>query len=256
MTRGPELGTVDDHSWKALVRRKQLRQHRPRGREQELVDVEERDPAGVVTVDPDAMLEGLDHCLRPSFSPMNGMATHGGSQRPPRDRAPGHRDGRPCSRCRTARNAPRRPAGGTRSTRPSSRRRHGISCTLQDRLFGAPRTRPHLMESRDVFTQGELEEMLAQPDLIPICAGTGDLSVGRDDFVRVADSARVYASDGASVEARRSEYRGARPRSRTSPRQGHDRLRRLRRRDRRLPCLRAGAGSIVADGWRTRDRGS
>lgn len=57
------------------------------------------------------------------------------------------------------------------------------------------------MESRDVFTQGELEEMLAQPDLIPICAGAGDFSVGRDDFVRAADSARVYASDGASVEA-------------------------------------------------------
>ena len=37
--------------------------------------------------------------------------------------------------------------------------------------------------------------MLAQPDLIPICAGAGDFSVGRDDFVRAADSARVYASD-------------------------------------------------------------
>jgi hypothetical protein len=57
------------------------------------------------------------------------------------------------------------------------------------------------MESRDVFTQEELETALAQADLIPICAGTGDFSVGGRHFVRAADAAQVSVDDRASVEA-------------------------------------------------------
>jgi hypothetical protein len=57
------------------------------------------------------------------------------------------------------------------------------------------------MESRDVFSQSELEEVLGQPGLIPVCAGEGDFAVAGDHFVRAADSARVVASDAVSVEA-------------------------------------------------------
>ncbi|MGH2980166.1 MAG: hypothetical protein ACRDLQ_11115 [Solirubrobacterales bacterium] len=57
------------------------------------------------------------------------------------------------------------------------------------------------MESRDVFTQAELDETLAQPDLIPICAGAGEFSVAGRHFLRAADSARVHAGDGVTVEA-------------------------------------------------------
>jgi hypothetical protein len=57
------------------------------------------------------------------------------------------------------------------------------------------------MESRDVFTQDELEEALAQTDVIPICAGTGHFSVAGRDFVRAADAAHVLVNDRASVEA-------------------------------------------------------
>jgi hypothetical protein len=57
------------------------------------------------------------------------------------------------------------------------------------------------MESRDVFSQRELEEVLGQPDLIPICAGEGDFTVGGDHFVRAADSARLVVGDAVSVEA-------------------------------------------------------
>ena len=57
------------------------------------------------------------------------------------------------------------------------------------------------MESRDVFTQNELDEVLEQPDLTPICAGDGEFTVAGDHFVRAADSARLHVSDGVSVEA-------------------------------------------------------
>ena len=60
---------------------------------------------------------------------------------------------------------------------------------------------PILMESRDVFSQRELEEVLGQADLIPICAGDGEFTVGGDHFVRAADSARVVVGDAVSVEA-------------------------------------------------------
>jgi hypothetical protein len=57
------------------------------------------------------------------------------------------------------------------------------------------------MESRDVFSQRELEEVLGQPDLIPICAGEGEFTVGGDHVVRAADSARLVVGDAVSVEA-------------------------------------------------------
>jgi hypothetical protein len=57
------------------------------------------------------------------------------------------------------------------------------------------------MESRDVFTQQELEEVLRRPDLIPICAGDGEFTVAGDHFVRAADSARLLAGDTVMVEA-------------------------------------------------------
>jgi hypothetical protein len=57
------------------------------------------------------------------------------------------------------------------------------------------------MESRDVFTQQELDEMLRQPDLIPVCAGEGEFTVTGDRFVRAADSARLVVGDAVSVEA-------------------------------------------------------
>jgi uncharacterized protein (DUF2345 family) len=57
------------------------------------------------------------------------------------------------------------------------------------------------MESREVFTQQELDELLRQPDLIPICAGEGEFTVTGDHFVRVADSARLVAGDSVSIEA-------------------------------------------------------
>jgi hypothetical protein len=57
------------------------------------------------------------------------------------------------------------------------------------------------MESRDVFTQAELEQVLGQAELIPICAGDGEFTVTGEHFVRAADSARVFAADGVAVEA-------------------------------------------------------
>jgi hypothetical protein len=57
------------------------------------------------------------------------------------------------------------------------------------------------MESRDVYTQQELDEVLSEPDLIPICAGEGEFTVRGDRFVRAADSARVEVGDAVSVEA-------------------------------------------------------
>ena len=57
------------------------------------------------------------------------------------------------------------------------------------------------MESLDVFTQQELEEALARPDVIPICSGDGSFEVGGDHFVRAADAARVTLGDSAAVEA-------------------------------------------------------
>ena len=57
------------------------------------------------------------------------------------------------------------------------------------------------MESRDVFTQPELEEALAEPGAIPVCAGAGEFRVGGERFVRAADSVRVVARERAEVEA-------------------------------------------------------
>ncbi|HZO60737.1 MAG TPA: hypothetical protein VFB51_13690 [Solirubrobacterales bacterium] len=57
------------------------------------------------------------------------------------------------------------------------------------------------MESRDVFSQQELDEALSRPDLIPVCAGDGQFELGGDHFVRAADSARMVVGDDASVEA-------------------------------------------------------
>jgi hypothetical protein len=60
---------------------------------------------------------------------------------------------------------------------------------------------PILMESRDVFTQPELDQALAEPGAIPVCAGDGEFHVGGEHFVRAADSARVVARERAEVEA-------------------------------------------------------
>jgi hypothetical protein len=60
---------------------------------------------------------------------------------------------------------------------------------------------PHSMESLDVFTQDELDDALARPDVIPVCAGDGAFVVAGDQFVRAADSARVTIGDTAAVEA-------------------------------------------------------
>jgi hypothetical protein len=57
------------------------------------------------------------------------------------------------------------------------------------------------MESLDVFTQQELQEALARPDVIPICSGDGSFEVGGEDFVRAADSTQVTLRDAAAVEA-------------------------------------------------------
>ena len=57
------------------------------------------------------------------------------------------------------------------------------------------------MESLDVFTQDQLEEALARPDVIPVCSGEGSFEVGGDHFVRGADSARIRLRDSAAVEA-------------------------------------------------------
>jgi hypothetical protein len=57
------------------------------------------------------------------------------------------------------------------------------------------------MESREVFSQPELEAVLGNPDLIPICAGDGEFTVGGNHFVRAADSARLVVGDSVAVEA-------------------------------------------------------
>lgn len=57
------------------------------------------------------------------------------------------------------------------------------------------------MESLDVFTQDQLEETLARPDVIPICSGEGSFEVGGDHFVRAADSAHIRLRDSATAEA-------------------------------------------------------
>lgn len=57
------------------------------------------------------------------------------------------------------------------------------------------------MESRDVFTQPELDRALAEPGAIPVCAGDGEFHVGGEHFVRAADSAHVVARERAEVEA-------------------------------------------------------
>ena len=57
------------------------------------------------------------------------------------------------------------------------------------------------MESRDVFTQPQLDQALAEPGTIPVCAGDGEFDVGGEHFVRAADSARVLARDRTEVEA-------------------------------------------------------
>jgi hypothetical protein len=57
------------------------------------------------------------------------------------------------------------------------------------------------MESRDVFSQSELDEALRRPGVIPVCAGDGEFEVGGDRFVRAADSARLAIRDTASVDA-------------------------------------------------------
>ena len=74
------------------------------------------------------------------------------------------------------------------------------------------------MESRDVFTQDELEEVLGQPELIPICAGEGEFTVGEDQFARAADAARVFADGDASIEAGGSATIVARGRARVMAR--------------------------------------
>ena len=51
------------------------------------------------------------------------------------------------------------------------------------------------MESLDVFTQDELDDALARPDVIPVCAGDGAFVVAGDQFVRAADSAHVTIRD-------------------------------------------------------------
>jgi hypothetical protein len=60
---------------------------------------------------------------------------------------------------------------------------------------------PILMESRDVFTQPELDQALAEPGAIPVCAGDGEFHVGEEHFVRAADTAHVVARERAEVEA-------------------------------------------------------
>jgi hypothetical protein len=57
------------------------------------------------------------------------------------------------------------------------------------------------MESLDVFTQKELDDALARPDVIPVCSGDGSFEVGGEHFVRAADWARVTLRDSASAEA-------------------------------------------------------
>ena len=57
------------------------------------------------------------------------------------------------------------------------------------------------MESRDVFTQPELDQALAEPGTIPVCAGDGEFHVGGEHFVRAADSAHVVVRERAEVEA-------------------------------------------------------
>jgi hypothetical protein len=57
------------------------------------------------------------------------------------------------------------------------------------------------MESLDVFTQDELDDALARPDVIPVCAGDGAFVVTGDQFVRAADSAHVTIRDTVAAEA-------------------------------------------------------
>lgn len=57
------------------------------------------------------------------------------------------------------------------------------------------------MESPDVFTQEELDAVLASGSVIPVCAGNGAFVVGGTVHVRAADTARVTASDQAVVHA-------------------------------------------------------
>jgi hypothetical protein len=57
------------------------------------------------------------------------------------------------------------------------------------------------MESPDVFTQEELDAVLAAGDVIPVCAGEGEFAVSGSAHVRAADTARVTARDQAVVEA-------------------------------------------------------
>lgn len=57
------------------------------------------------------------------------------------------------------------------------------------------------MKSLDVFTQEELDHALAEPDVIPVCAGEGTFAVSGDRFVRAADFAHVTVSDTVAVEA-------------------------------------------------------
>ena len=71
-----------------------------------------------------------------------------------------------------------------------------ISSTTVDRHLG-----PHSMESLDVFTQDELDDALARPDVIPVCAGDGAFVVAGDQFVRAADLAHVTIRDTVAAEA-------------------------------------------------------
>jgi hypothetical protein len=57
------------------------------------------------------------------------------------------------------------------------------------------------MESLDVFTQDELDDALARPDVIPVCAGDGAFVVAGDQFVRAADLAHVTIRDNVAAEA-------------------------------------------------------
>jgi hypothetical protein len=57
------------------------------------------------------------------------------------------------------------------------------------------------MKSLDVFTQDQLDEALADSDVIPICSGDGRFVVGGGGFVRAADAAHVTLCNSAAAEA-------------------------------------------------------
>ncbi len=251
MPGGAEIRPADDHAGELVVLLQHLGQGRARGREEELVHVQEGDPARVLSMSPAAVLEGgedgprapvvPEERVRPPVHDHDALGDVGGEHLLVIVRAAVVVQEEPLD--------PHQPVE-LDPLRAGTRHHRGRSCRRRGRLRCARRTIPcHILWNRSTSSpRPSWSEALGRPEVIPVCSGDGE-------FVVTGDGSSGRPTPRASRSATPSRPRPAagRPSSRPAARvSARDRVAVEARDGVRVRMI--GNGSVLALDRRPRDR--